>query len=79
MDTKEAEDKRIGATIKALREKDGWRLGKFAIVLGMSHAHLSNIESGRKTATPETLRKIADKLNVPLAAITTAHEVSDVA
>lgn len=70
---------RVGATIKALREAYGWQVGKFAIAVGMTHGHLSNIEAGRKRATPEKLRKIADVLGVPLAALTTAFDVEDVA
>lgn len=77
MDQKERE--RIGATITALRDAYGWKLGKFATAVRISHSHLSNIESGRKRATPELLRRIADTLGVPLAAITTAFDAEDVA
>lgn len=69
---------RIGATIKALREAYGWKLGKFAVAVGTTHPHLSNIESGRKRCTPEMARKIADTLGVPLAAITTSRPVDEV-
>ncbi|WP_231896920.1 helix-turn-helix domain-containing protein [Mycobacteroides stephanolepidis] len=62
---------RVGATVRALRESNGWALGKFSSVIGMSHGHLANIEAGRKRCTPEMARKIADVLGVPLAAITT--------
>lgn len=72
------EAKRIGATIKALRTAYGWQTGKFAIAVGVTHGHLSNIEAGRKSATHETLRKIADVLNVPLAALITEYAVEDV-
>lgn len=75
--TPEAE--RIGATIKALRLAYGWQSGKFAVAVGTTHGHLSNIESGRKAATPEKLRKVADVLGVPLAALTTEFAVEDVA
>lgn len=70
---------RVGATIKALRESYGWALGKFAVAVGTTHPHLSNIEAGRKRCTPEMARRIADTLGVPLAAITTARPVEDVA
>lgn len=73
------EARRVGATIRALREAYGWQLGKFAVACHMSHGHLANIEAGRKTATPEKLRKIADILGVPLAALTTEFEVDEVA
>ncbi|GIK81725.1 MAG: helix-turn-helix domain-containing protein [Pseudorhodoplanes sp.] len=32
----------------------------------ISQSHISDIESGRRTGTPSTLRRIADALNVPL-------------
>ncbi len=33
---------------------------------GISQGHISDIENGRRTGTPATLRKLADALNVPL-------------
>lgn len=70
---------RVGATVKALREAYGWKLGKFAVAVGTTHPHMSNIESGRKRCTPEMARKIADTLGVPLAAITTSRPMEEVA
>lgn len=70
---------RVGATIKALREANGWALGKFAVAVGTTHPHLSNIEAGRKRCTPAMARKIADTLGVPLAAITTGFDVAVIA
>ncbi|KAB2874283.1 MAG: helix-turn-helix transcriptional regulator [Pseudorhodoplanes sp.] len=32
----------------------------------ISQSHISDIESGRRTGTPSTLRRLADALNVPL-------------
>lgn len=69
---------RIGATVKALREAYGWKLGKFAVACGTTHPHMSNIEAGRKRCTPEMARKIASALGVPLAAITTSFTVDQV-
>ena len=71
--------KRVGATAKALREANGWALGKFAVQIPMTHGHLANIEAGRKKLTPEKARRIADVLGVPLAAITTGLDVEAVA
>jgi transcriptional regulator with XRE-family HTH domain len=70
---------RVGATIRALREANGWALGKFAVAVGTTHPHLSNIEAGRKRCTPPMARRIADVLGVPLAAITTTYSVEEVA
>lgn len=60
---------RIGATIRALREAHGWKLGEFAKAIERSHAFLSNIEHGRKVCPRPLCRTIADTLGVPLAAI----------
>ncbi|QSN54935.1 helix-turn-helix transcriptional regulator [Mycobacteroides abscessus subsp. abscessus] len=70
---------RVGATVRALREAHGWALGKFAVAIGTTHPHLSNIEAGRKRCTPVMARRIADTLGVPLAAITTGQEVGTIA
>lgn len=59
----------VGATIKALRQKDGWRLGDFARSLDITHGYMSNIEAGRKPCTPQLARRIADQLGVPLVVI----------
>jgi transcriptional regulator with XRE-family HTH domain len=68
-----------GAAIKALRKAYGWRQNKLAAAVGVSDAYLCNIEANRKPGSPEVLRKIADTLGVPLAAITTGRHISDVA
>jgi transcriptional regulator with XRE-family HTH domain len=60
---------RIGATIRALRDALGWRLGELAKAVGISHAYLSNVEHGRKRAPTPLCRTIAEKLGVPPAAI----------
>lgn len=61
-----------GAAIKAIRQAKGWKGVRLAAAVGISHGHLANIESPnrRKGASDEVLRKIADTLGVPLAAIT---------
>ncbi|MBM7280317.1 helix-turn-helix transcriptional regulator [Gordonia rubripertincta] len=79
MEQKVSEDERVGATIRALREAYGWKLSKFAVAVATTHGHLANIEAGRKRCTPEMARRVADTLGVPLAAITTARPVDEVA
>lgn len=75
----------LPGAIKAIREaKAGWdpiariyspngdpkfQAGTFASSCLLSGAHLSNIEAGRKTATPDVLNRIAVHLGVPLDAI----------
>ncbi|MEU9806266.1 helix-turn-helix transcriptional regulator [Mycobacterium sp. NPDC050853] len=74
----EVEMVRMGATIKALREAYGWQVGKFAIAIGTTHPHLSNIESGRRRCTPVMARKVAQVLGVPLAAITSSYTPEEI-
>ena len=64
----------LGEGIKAIREakKEShpeFAGSQFAIRIGMSHAHLCNLEAGRKQPTPEVLARIAAALNVSLDAI----------
>lgn len=55
------ERERVGATLRALREREGWKLGDFATALDISYAYLSNIEAGRKRL-PDPLLARACKL-----------------
>lgn len=60
--------------IKAIREAraevdPAFRGSRFAITVGMSHAHLCNIEAERKDPTEEALHRIAANLRVPVGAI----------
>jgi transcriptional regulator with XRE-family HTH domain len=68
-----------GAAIRALRAAYGWKPSKFATAVQVSHGYLTNIEAGRKQPSPEVLRRIADALNVPLAAITSEYSAGEVA
>lgn len=59
----------LGPAIKAIRTAKGIAGGKFAVDCLMSHAHLSNIEAGRRPATADALERIARALGEPLDAI----------
>lgn len=59
-----------GAAIRVIRNRSGWSLTRLAATIGVSHGYLSNIEAGRRQASPEVTRAIADALEVPLASIT---------
>lgn len=59
----------LGPAIRAIRTAKGLPGGKFAVDCLMSHAHLCNIEAGRREPTPEGLARIAQALDVPLDAI----------
>jgi len=63
-----AERERVGATLRELRERDGWKLGDFATEVGISYAYLSNIEAGRKPLPNHLLARVCKVLGCkPLA------------
>lgn len=59
-----------GAAVRAIRELLGVRHGVFAIECDITPGYLSNIEAGRKQPSPAVQRAIANRLGVPLDAIT---------
>ena len=64
----------LGAALRAIREAKAatdpqFRGSTFAIVCGMSHAHLCNIEAGRKFPPAETIERLAKALGEPVEAI----------
>lgn len=65
----EAERERFGATLRALREAQGWSVDKFATAALKSRSHVANIEAGRKQPTPVLIRRFAELLKVPVAAL----------
>lgn len=74
-----AEQVRIGATLRTMREDKGFKLGEFANELGISYAYLSNIEAGRKRLTPQLLEKASRILGVRKVAIVREGYFEDVA
>jgi transcriptional regulator with XRE-family HTH domain len=64
----------LGGAVKAIRsakaETDSrFRGSRFATTCLMSHAHLSNIEAGRKFPPEDVIHRIAAHLGVPVSAI----------
>jgi len=59
-----------GTAVRAMRELLGVKHGVFAIDCDISPGYLTNIEAGRKQPAPSVQRAIADRLGVPLDAIT---------
>ncbi len=57
---------RIGKKIKLTRIAKGIRQYDAAKALGISQAHLSNIERGRNSFTLETLFKLSELLECPV-------------
>ena len=68
--TSDPERVRIGATLRAIREARGVRVGELAKLAEVSSPYLSNIEAGRKPLTPVLTIRIAKLLNVkPIALV----------
>ena len=59
-----------GAAIRAIREPLGMRQRELADAAGISPGHMNKIEQGVEQPGAPTVRRIADALGVPLAAIT---------
>lgn len=62
---------RVGATLRAFREKSGLRIGQVGDALRppLSYSYLSNIEAGRKPLTPVLLAQLSALYGVPQYAI----------
>ena len=67
------------ASLKAIRELNGLSQAELSRTSGVAQGHISGIEAGQKAAAPKTIRKLADALRVPVAAITSAPSTSEVA
>ena len=59
-----------GATVRVVRELTGISQHDLAARCGISQGALSNIERGIHGTTPETNRKLAEAMGVPLESIT---------
>ena len=59
----------LGRRIKEERKKRGLTQERLAELTGISNNFISYIESGRKTASLKTIKKIADALEIPLAGL----------
>jgi transcriptional regulator with XRE-family HTH domain len=56
--------KKVGATVRALRKKRGWSQDVFADKTGLHRAHVGEIERGESNVILQTLNILADALNV---------------
>lgn len=57
------------AALRAIRERSGMSVTSCAAAAGIKQAHLSNIEAGRRKASPEVIVALADVLKIELPAI----------
>lgn len=60
----------LGPAVKALRIAYGIKQSDLAVSCDITPGFLSNLESGRKQPSPAKARELADRLGVPLDAIT---------
>lgn len=60
----------LGPAVKALRQAYGIKQSDLAIACDITPGFLSNLEAGRKQPSPAKARELADRLGVPLDAIT---------
>lgn len=67
----DAEHRRmLGPAVKAMRELAGIKQSDLAVACDISPGFLSNIEAGRKQPSPVVARAVANRLGVPIDAIT---------
>lgn len=57
------------AALRAIRERSGMSVTALAESAGIKQAHLSNIEAGRRNASPEVIKALASALACELPAI----------
>lgn len=55
--------------LRAIRERSGLTITALAVQAGIGQAHLSNLEAGRRQASPEVIKALASALKVELPAI----------
>lgn len=59
-----------GSSVRVIRELTGISMTDLAGRIGVAKATMSNIERGIHGTTPETNRKLAEAMGVPLESIT---------
>ena len=62
-------ENKIGDNIKKCRQMAGIKQGDFAKILGITSTTLSRIERGKGSIKMDTLKKISEKLEIPLEKI----------
>lgn len=61
-------------TLRAMRVLAGFSVAAFATELATTPGHISNIEAGRRGASPALIKQMAAVLKVPVAALLTNPE-----
>lgn len=60
----QAIQRKLGANVRVLRQKKGWSQDVFADKTGLHRAHIGEIERGESNVTLQTLKILADTLDV---------------
>ena len=55
--------------LRVIRERSGLSLSALAALADVSQPHLSNVERGRRQASPALIRRLAQALKVPVVAL----------
>lgn len=66
------------AALTTLRRWCGLSMKALSTISGVSVGHISDLESGRRQASPDVCRRLADALKVPLIALDRPDEGSEV-
>lgn len=66
----------VGAAIRAMRIAQGIQAKELAAAANVSDVTISLIESGQRAVSGRVYRSIADRLDVPLAAVVTPGDTS---
>ncbi|WP_246793768.1 helix-turn-helix domain-containing protein [Burkholderia perseverans] len=70
-------DQRIGARIRAERERRGWSLTDLARQSGVSRAMIHKIERGESSPTATSLAKLAGAFNLSMSALLALAELAE--
>ena len=62
--------------LRVIRERSGLSITALAALAGVSQPHLSNVESGRRQASPAVVRRLAIALAVPVVALLTDPDLT---
>jgi transcriptional regulator with XRE-family HTH domain len=62
--------------VRRARILSGYSVVRFAEAVGVNHTHISNIEAGRRSASPEVLQVISRLTGVPMAELLHADEAA---
>lgn len=57
------------AALTAIRERSGYKKAQLASMVGISPGYLTELEQGKKPGSPDVIKRIADALSCPIAAL----------